>query len=437
MDSLDTLLRLKLAFATEESWLDRLALLAEPDALTMFLRDVVRVVPFYRERLGAIPDDAVSLSVFPVVHRSQLVATPEQFLIPASESETRSITPTNGTIGSPLAVHFDAVGWHDLNYGTYAALAEVYPDLLSRMTPRADGVFLVNNNPWSAEISVYVPPLQMAVLRQLVLGRSADKDAALVAQLRASPVPLLYGKASNLVTLAGLDAAAGGDRIRPGAILVSGEALYADQRHTLERWFGCPVINAYIATEGGLIALECPHKTGMHVCEDRVRLEVRTRDAEICATGTGQVLLTNLMNRGHVFIRYLLGDEVELTHGACPCGFEGTTVTALHGRESQHLVLPDGPVAATTFESFLLGLPLQEFQLYQVDGAPPWLKWVPATPDAESFAAIAQRIDDWLRARGWAEAIASIPLGRITPPGGKHRRCVRVEGVAPVAPAST
>ncbi|MBC7976317.1 MAG: hypothetical protein H7138_15205 [Myxococcales bacterium] len=402
----------------------------------MFLRDVVRVVPFYRERLGATPDDALSLSAFPIVRRSQLVETPEQFLIPASESETRSITPTNGTIGSPLAVHFDAVGWHDLNYGTYAVLAEVYPDLLSRMTPRADGVFLVNNNPWSAEISVYVPPLQLAVLRQLVLGRSADKDAALVAQLRASPVPLLYGKASNLVTLAGLDAAADGDRIRPGAILVSGEALYDDQRQTLERWFGCPVINAYIATEGGLIALECPHKTGMHVCEDRVRLEVLTRDAGICPTGTGQVLLTNLMNRGHVFIRYLLGDEVELTRGACPCGFEGTTVTALHGRESKHLVLPDGPVAATTFEQFLLGLPLKEFQLYQVDGAPPWLKWVPAQPDAESLAAIAQGIDDWLRARGWADAVASIPLGRITPPGGKHRRCVRVERVEPAAPVA-
>jgi phenylacetate-coenzyme A ligase PaaK-like adenylate-forming protein len=269
-DSQRALLDLKLAFDAEAGWLERLEQGSEPGALAAFLREVAGVVPFYRDRLGARPAHELALSAFPIVSRADYLEDPRQFLIPPLESEIRSITPTNGTIGAPLAVTFDPVAWFDLNYGIYAMAGAVYPDLLDRMVPRAEGIFLVNNNPWVADESTYVPPLNLAVLRQLPLGRSADEDASLVAYLRSVPVPLLYGKASNLTMLAAADAelgrGAGADRIRPGAILVSGEALYDDQRVWLERWFDCAVINAYLSTEGGLAAIECPHRTTAATC---------------------------------------------------------------------------------------------------------------------------------------------------------------------------
>lgn len=424
----DVLLQLKLAFESEPQWQQRIEELSSPAALPVFLREVVSTVPFFRDRLCHTPEGELALRSFPVVRRASYIEWLDGFLTPQGRA-TSLVAWTNGTVGAPLAVRFDAAGWYELNYGTYDAIADAYPELLSQMQPREDGVFLITNLQAFAETSSYVPTLDLAVLRQVIFGRSAAEDEAIVARLRAARVPLLYGKASTLVELAAADhaSATAHQRIRPSAILVSGEALYEDQRELLQRWFGCPVINAYVATEGGLIALECPHRAGLHVREDRLRVEVLVPGGAIEETGHGELLLTNLMNRGHVFIRYAIGDRVELVQARCPCGFAGKTITALHGRETTQVILPSGPVPTETFTQFLLGLPLKEFQVFQHANEPPWLKWVPAQQSAETIAVISQMIDDWLRARGWDDQIASIPLQRITPLGGKHRRCVRTE----------
>lgn len=427
----DALIQLKFALDAEAEWRRRLESLADPDALLSLLRAAARSVPYFRERLRGVPEHALTLGSFPIVRRGAYNEHPEQFLMPEPQaSDPRFVASTNGTLGPQLAVRLDAAGWYELHYGTYVDVAAALPGLVDRLRPGAEGVFLINNNPHQPRASAYLPTLNLALLRQLVLGRSDHEDAAILAHLRSVPVPLLYGKASSLVALASADAASAGagGGIRPFAILVSGEGLYEDQRARLEAWFRCPLLDAYISTEGGMIALECRHRTGLHVREDRVHVEVLTRQGAICEVGAGELLLTNLVSRGHVFIRYALGDEVDLARGTCPCGFEGKTITALHGRESPHVVLPGGPVPSRTFEQFLLGLPLEEFQVFQAGDAAPWLKWVPATEDAERVAAIAQAIHAWLEERGWQAQIASIPLGRITPLGGKHRRCVRVEG---------
>lgn len=424
----DSLVELKLALEVESQWRRRADELSSPSSIAAYLQEVVATVPFFRTRLGGMPCDELKLQVFPVVRRDSYIERREEFVTSQGRSSTL-VMWTNGTLGSPLAVRFDAVGWYDLNYGSYDTLGTAYPEILSRMRAREDGVFLISNVQALEEFSSYVPTLDLAVLRQLVFGRSAAGDEGIIARLRASRVPLLYGKPSTLVELAAADqaSATAHQRIRPFAVLVSGEALYEDQREMLQTWFNTKVINAYIATEGGLIALECPFKTGLHVRNDRVRVEVLVSGGQIEETGQGELLLTNPMNRGQAFVRYAIGDEVEVVRAPCSCGFNGATITKLQGRESAHVMLSSGPVPATTFTEFLLALQLKEFQVYQEGNHPPWLKWIPAEGSGEGIAEIAQKVDAWLRARGWQSQIASIPVGRITPVGGKHRRCVRIE----------
>ncbi len=276
-------------------------------------------------------------------------------------------------------------------------------------------------------MSVYIPPLGLALLRQLVLERSREEDEDVVRLLRARNIPLLYGKPSTLLLLADVDAClAGNERIRPFAILVSGEALYADQRRELENRFDSTVYNAYVATEGGLIAMECSRHCGLHLRDEFVYAEVVGEDGAIRQEGSGDIVIATLFNRGHLFVRYRLGDWVEISRVECACGFTGRTITTLRAREANRFVLPCGEIAAKTFERFLASLPLREFQVDQIGEERPTLKWVARDPSVSGVLHVQHAIERWLRDNGWLQWIEAVPMDAVTPRGGKHRRFVRL-----------
>jgi hypothetical protein len=354
----------------------------------------------------------------------------ERFLVsPRADRDLRLRAATNGTLGSQLQVQFDPPGWYDFNYATFQAVARAVPGLLDRMMPGDVGAVLITNAEYQPHASTYIPTLNCAILRQLVIGRSAAADGRVVDYLRGRDVPLLYGKASNLLQLKRLFESDGAvSRIRPHVVLVSGERLYADQRKALADYFGCPVFDAYIATESGLIAVECASHTGLHVRSDAVRVEVLLPDGGIAPTGSGEIVVTSLLNHAHLFVRYLLGDRCEIARAECPCGFSGQTIVSLTGRDVTRFEWAGGEMVSASVEEFLTTLPLREFQVYQPGRRPPLLKWVPSRTDVESVGEVNDAIHDWLRERRLEADVVSTPLDWITPRGGKLRRFVRTEG---------
>lgn len=110
---------------------------------------------------------------------------------------------------------------------------------------------------------------------------------------------------------------------------------------------------AYSSEECGIIALTCPDNPSVyHVMENQI-VEVDTEGAIIITTNSNKYIR-----------RYKHGDHVEL--GRCTCGRTLQTITKIHGRVRNMMVLPNGDkkwplVGSLQYESF----GIKRFQMVQ------------------------------------------------------------------------
>src|SRR5260370_9139656 len=239
---------------------------------------------------------------------------------------------------------------------------------------------MISNRGAGGRTTAIVITLHAATFRLLPIGRGEHDDCATLNYLRSARFPLLHGKPRSLLELAELDArtASPGPQIDAAAILVSGESLHEDDRSRLESWFRCRVYNAYIATEGGLIALECPLRTGLHIRRTLVRLEALDNWGDPRAEGSGELLLTNLANWGTAFVRYRTGDKGTIRHVSCRCGFEGPTLVEFPARDAQDFELANGRCATLDLNGVFVNLPFTAFQIIQRNHTHFTVRWSPA-----------------------------------------------------------
>lgn len=416
-----------LSIRAHRRWQERLELLARPDALERFLDHVACTVPFYRLLLGQ-EERLLTLASFPLVTRSQVSSARTMFVSSAYLEESARFEPaTSGTTGPPMTVNMDMASWYDLNVGAYASVARAIPGLLEAAVPGEMAVALVSNKPTRSAQSIVIPPLKAALLHRLIMGKGEEEDLRILALLRDRPLPLLYGKASYLLDLAALESRWYGPaskRIRPMAVFVSGENLFENHRHFFKDRFGCAVYSGYLSKEGGVIALDCPYHRGLHVRRDTIRLEVNTGAAQE-EEGTGELVLTNLMNWCMPFVRYATGDLGTVSTVACPCGFEGQTITDLPGRDSVAFATEHGRIATVHLDKTLESLPVLEFQLQQIEPMSFVLRWIPL-PGGWSRDEASARVEGRLRERLGPVRVRVEEVERLTPPGGKMRRYLAI-----------
>jgi phenylacetate-CoA ligase len=118
------------------------------------------------------------------------------------------------------------------------------------------------------------------------------------------------------------------------AVVSTAESLHPDQRETIARAFGAPVVNEYGARDGGIIAYECP-KGRMHIFSENCYLEVVdpvTRQP-VPPGKSGLVLVTDLHNFAMPRLRYELGDVIKLSGEPCSCGIRYPVLDSIDGRE--------------------------------------------------------------------------------------------------------
>ncbi|MGB2983575.1 MAG: hypothetical protein WBC63_06930, partial [Candidatus Bipolaricaulia bacterium] len=161
---------------------------------------------------------------------------------------------------------------------------------------------------------------------------------------RLSPA-LVEGRPSSLWALAGEAERLGLSFRRPRLVVSFGEVLFPHVRRGLETAFGCRVVDYYNCEESGNVAWECPeHEERMHVNPATTALEiVDERGDRTPASTVGRVLITNLFNGTMPFIRYEIGDRAaRVDEEACSCGFRGTSIRLVEGRDEDFFLLPDG-----------------------------------------------------------------------------------------------
>jgi len=130
--------------------------------------------------------------------------------------------------------------------------------------------------------------------------------------------------------------------VRPKAILLTTEMLFAYQRETIERAFGCPVFDYYGSREVTLQAGECPEHSGYHLAVENGLVEF-VRDGKDVAPGElGKIVITDLCNYAMPFIRYETGDLGVLSDEMCPCGRGLPLMKSIEGRTTDILRRDDG-----------------------------------------------------------------------------------------------
>lgn len=175
----------------------------------------------------------------------------------------------------------------------------------------------------------------------------------------------VYGYPSFLEKYADLAASENTRLAKVARVVTTSEVLTSAVRDKLNRVFGCPIIDAYGAGDGGIVACECDKQAGFHYNVQDCLLE-ELPDPE---TGQSEIVATSLTALAFPFIRYRVGDVGHLSDAPCACGSPLPRVVDLQGRARDLIRTPSGRVIHGSFFNQLFRhiAHVQRFQLVQME----------------------------------------------------------------------
>jgi phenylacetate-CoA ligase len=169
--------------------------------------------------------------------------------------------------------------------------------------------------------------------------------------------------------------------------------MTVEGRRLIEERFHVPVLSQYSAVEVFRIGYFCEERGAHHVHEDLCALSVVGADGRPAPEGEpGEVVVSNLANRGSVLLNYRLGDVARFLPGRCACGRTSRLLSVIEGRVSEIVHLPDGsfvhPFAVWAPVKLLDGI--VRYQLVQHEPERFELRLV--TVDRDTYDAVAPQV---------------------------------------------
>jgi phenylacetate-CoA ligase len=327
--------------------------------------------PFYRNRWPSLAN--VSPSEADLILRDLPTLSKLDLQNSMAELEARprprrvSLKTTGGSTGEPVTLLKDrdataaeraamwlAYGWHGIRMGDRAAR---FWGSSERRTRRLNS------------------SLSDLVMNRVRFSAFAFSDADLAhywtRSLREEP-RYFHGYVSMLASFAEFVRASGldGGQLKLKAIIATAEPLTDGQRTLIESVFRAPVRGEYGSGEIGSVAFECENAS-YHIMEDHVLLEILRPDGTRAEVGeSGQVVLTDLVNRAMPLIRYRVGDNAVLGI-PCRCGRTFPVLDRIWGRTYDFVEAPDGRRYHGEFFMYLFedlrqrGVPVRQFQVSQ------------------------------------------------------------------------
>jgi phenylacetate-CoA ligase len=167
-------------------------------------------------------------------------------------------------------------------------------------------------------------------------------------------------------------------------------------RRLIEEKFEIPVLSVYNCVEVFKLGYQCEIRKGFHTHEDLCHVKIVNSNGEKVKEGEkGEVVISNLINRGSVLLNYRLGDIAASSNAKCPCGRNFPLLAELEGRMEDIIWMPTGQFVhpRTIWNVFKEKREILQYQFIQHEPLRFELKLV--TVDRESY----QRIIDGLRQR--------------------------------------
>lgn len=124
--------------------------------------------------------------------------------------------------------------------------------------------------------------------------------------------------------------------------IVTSEMLFEDDKILLESQFGIPIVNEYGAAELEIIAFQHP-KGSWKANSETLFIEILDENDNVLPYGKeGRIVVTNLYNKAHPFIRYEVGDYGILDEEST---LKNPILKKLIGRTNDIAILPSGKKA--------------------------------------------------------------------------------------------
>jgi phenylacetate-CoA ligase len=219
-------------------------------------------------------------------------------------------------------------------------------------------------------------------------------------------------------------------RHRPCVVLYSGDVMSEVGRALIEQQFGIPVLSLYNAVECFKIGFTCERRHGFHLHDDLCHVRLVNADGDAVHDGEkGEVVISNLVNRGTVLLNYRLGDVARIERAPCDCGRTSRRLVELEGRVDDFLDLGDNIFVYPTqvWEPFRSRPEILRYQLVQ--RAPRRFELRVVLSDASAGARAAEEAAGELRAILHSADVEVHPHDELpAEQGGKFRHLVPLHG---------
>ena len=331
-------------------------------------------VPHYRDemdRLGLAPGDlrtASDLGLLPILERAQVRGEGDRLI----SRNLGQAVPFNssGRTGIPITTVWDreAVLAH---LGYRERTRAVMTSIIGRRFGYRESSFSLLGGTGK---KVYETRTDALWLPRFVMDRQhlpmRDGPAANVAEMIPFDPHLVRSYGSYLEVFF-LELERQGKR--PDSLRVAefaGDAIGEEARRRIEERFEIPVIGVYNAHETLDIAFECEHRAGYHVNVDICPVRIVDSAGRDLPDGeVGDVVVSNLVNRGTVLINYRIGDRGAILPGGCRCGRKLPLLDLAEGRVNAWIRMDNGrPVHGMDIRIVLKDEPdVRQFRIVQVD----------------------------------------------------------------------
>ena len=131
-----------------------------------------------------------------------------------------------------------------------------------------------------------------------------------------------------------------------------------NMRLDIENKLGITALGIYGLTEilGPGVAMDCPHKLGMHIWEDNFLVEIidPATGKQLPSGQEGELVITTLNKEAQPILRFRTKDITSLTQETCRCGRTMTRMSRITGRSDDMIRVRGVSVFPSQVESVLL-----------------------------------------------------------------------------------
>lgn len=312
------------------------------------VRYAARSVPYYRRLFRDLKLDprdfrtAEDLSGLPILDKSEVRARPRDFLSTDSRAEGAVEFLTSGSTGEPLTFYHDS-GSLAANSAFSIREREVIRHLCGKAYRYRSAEFRYSRSTNmkirdSLRGKIWVPvPLPR-------LRLSVDESVeTVVEEVNAFRPDLMTGYGSYFELLFRMIAERGLQMHRPKMLLYGADGMTDAGKQLIEKEFEVPVHSKYNAVEAFKIGFTCERRAGYHLHEDLCHVRIVDRHGRAVPDGSpGEVVITNLVNRGTVLLNYRLGDIATRLEEDCDCGRTFSLLGGIQGRMEDVVFLKSG-----------------------------------------------------------------------------------------------